>query len=56
MHSVMVGAGLLLMALWLIFLTLRLAISLRRAFREQARSLSVERAARPLNPTVDEAE
>ncbi len=56
MHSVMIGAGLLLMALWLIFLPLRLAIDLRRALREQARSRPAKPTPRPLNRTIDDVE
>jgi hypothetical protein len=56
MHSLMIGAAVVLMAVWLFFLPLRLAIELLRASDEQVRPLSPERACGAAETSTDDME
>lgn len=54
MHSLMIGAGVFLMAAWLLVLPLRLAIDLRRVLHEPVRTLPDRRTAGALEAPADD--
>ena len=56
MHSLVIGAAVVLMGIWLLLLPLRLTMGLRAVLRVRARSVSAERVASSLDAAIDEAE
>lgn len=56
MHSLMIGTVVVLMAVWLLFLPLRLAIDLQQASNKQVGTLPAERAPSALDSPTDDVE